>query len=79
VASDVGDVSRVVADGATGYVVPAKSPDELASALRKLLVDAGLRRQLGRAGRRRAEEHFSDVATARAISDLYASVLEARR
>ena len=79
VASDVGDVSRVVADGATGYVVPAKSPDELASALRKLLVDPGLRRRLGQAGRRRAEEHFSDVATARAISDLYASVLEARR
>ena len=79
VASDVGDVSRVVADGATGYVVPAKSPDQLASALRKLLVDPGLRRQFGRAGRRRAQEHFSDVVTARAISDLYASVLEARR
>jgi glycosyltransferase involved in cell wall biosynthesis len=79
VASDVGDVARVVADGETGYVVAKQSPEQLAGALRKLLADPGLSRRMGAAGRRRVEEHFSSVGTARAISDLYAAVEGARR
>lgn len=79
VASGVGDVPRVVADGTSGYVVPKQSPDELAAALRKLLADADLRRRMGAAGRRRVEERFSSVVTARAVCDLYARAQEARR
>lgn len=71
VATDVGDVGRLVADGESGYVVPTRSPEALAGALRKLLVDPDLRRRAGEAGRRRADEHFSASATARAVSDLY--------
>ena len=79
VASDVGDVARLVEDGVSGYVVPARSPDELAGALRKLLDDPGLRRRMGKAGRRRAEERFSSAATAQALGALYARLEEARR
>lgn len=71
VASGVGDVSRVVADGLTGFVVPKQSPDELAAALRKLVEDRELRRRMGAAGRRRVEEHFSSDVTARAVGALY--------
>jgi glycosyltransferase involved in cell wall biosynthesis len=71
VATDVGDVGRLVADGESGYVVPTRSPEALASALRKLLVDPDLRRRAGEAGRRRAHEHFSSSGTARAVSELY--------
>lgn len=73
VATDVGDVGRLVVDGETGYVVAVKSPRALADALRTLLVDPELRRRVGEAGRRRAQEHFSSLVTARAVSDLYLS------
>ena len=71
VATDVGEVPRMVEHGVTGYVVPARSPDALASALRKLLTDPEQRRRMGAAGRRRVEERFSSAATARAIAELY--------
>lgn len=79
VATDVGDVARVVVDGKTGRVVTPRSPEELAGALRPLLVDPGLRRRMGAAGRRRVEEHFSSAGTARAVSDLYAEAQRGRR
>ncbi len=78
VATDVGDVSRAVADGETGYVVPVKSPQRLAGALKPLLVDPELRTRLGVSARSRAEHRFSSTVTARAVSDLYADVERAR-
>jgi len=78
VATDVGDVGRLVSDGETGFVVAVKSPGAIADALRKLLVDPDLRRSLGEAGWRRAQEHFSSRATARAVSDLYLTLARAR-
>jgi glycosyltransferase involved in cell wall biosynthesis len=79
VATDVGDVSRAIVDGETGYVVESKSPKRLAEKLRPLLIDPDLRRQMGAAARARAEEHFSSAVTARAVSQLYADVESARR
>ena len=79
VATDVGDVSRAVDEGRTGYVVPVKSPQRLAGALKPLLTDPELRTRFGVAARSRAEEHFSSTVTARAVSDLYAEVETARR
>ncbi|WP_139173476.1 glycosyltransferase family 4 protein [Geodermatophilus telluris] len=71
VASDVGDIGRAVADGVTGYVVPAKDPDQLAAALERLLVDPELRRRMGAAGRERVKAMFSSDVTAREVSALY--------
>jgi len=60
VATDVGDVSRLVADGINGFVVPCheQGHDPMASALAKLLTDPGLRARMGAAGRARAESEF---------------------
>lgn len=74
VASDVGDVGRLVEDGRTGFVVPVKDPERLADALEKLLADAGARRAMGDAGRKRAEEHFSAEVTARNLERIYREV-----
>jgi glycosyltransferase involved in cell wall biosynthesis len=79
VASDVGDVARAVADGVTGYVVPARSPDQLADALEPLLTDPELRRRMGAAGRARAAEMFSVEVTAGQVSALYAELVGNRR
>jgi glycosyltransferase involved in cell wall biosynthesis len=73
VASDVGDVSRLVTPDC-GAVVGARDPRRLAHALRDLLVDPGLRRQQGLASRKRAVEAFSSTATARAIDQLFHDV-----
>jgi glycosyltransferase involved in cell wall biosynthesis len=70
VASDVGDVSRLVTPDC-GAVVPAKDPQRLADALRALLVDPELRRQRGEASRKRAVEDFSSAATAAAIDRVF--------
>lgn len=73
VASDVGDVSRLVTADC-GAVVPAKDPQKLADALRPLLVDPELRRRQGEGSRRRATEAFSSTATARAIDRVFQDV-----
>jgi glycosyltransferase involved in cell wall biosynthesis len=73
VASDVGDVSRLVTPEC-GVVVPAKDPGTLADGLRTLLVDPELRRRQGQGSRRRAVEAFSSAATARAIHELFQNV-----
>ncbi len=78
VASDVGGVAELVADGETGLLVPPGDPTALAAALQRLVADAPLRRRLGAAGRRRVEERFELAASRRAHLDLYARELARR-
>lgn len=60
VATKVGGVSEVVEDGRTGLLAPAGDDEALARQVLRLAEDAPLRRELGEAGRRRAEEHFDE-------------------
>jgi len=70
VATDVGDVSRLVTP-LCGRVVPTKSPHLVAEALRPHLEDVDQRRRMGDASRDRARSVFSSSATADAIGALY--------
>ncbi len=79
VATDVGDIPRLVDDGRTGIVVAQRSPERLAQALKALLTDAPLRRRMGDAARSRVRERFSSVETALAVSDLYAELERGQR
>ncbi len=79
VATDVGDVSRLVQDGHTGFVVPPRDPEKLASALAELLRDPQRARAMGSAGRARAEQGFSSTATVREVAHLYAELERDRR
>ena len=90
VASAVGGIPEVVVDGETGLLVPValsiddpmlpEDPDRfernLAGAINALMADAGTREVMGRAGRRRAVEHFSWDAIARQTADLYRTLIE---
>jgi len=70
VATDVGDVSRLVTPDC-GRVVPVRSPEAVAEALRPLLEDVALRRRTGEAARDRVRSAFSSTATAVALGRLY--------
>lgn len=59
VATDVGGTADAVADGEVGYLVPPRDPDALAMAIRTLLDDEEVRREMGTKGRRRVLRQFS--------------------
>jgi glycosyltransferase involved in cell wall biosynthesis len=75
VATNVGGVGEVVADGTTGLLAPAGADAGLADHLVRLAEDAELRRRLGRQGRERAEALFSETQMLQAYADLYGEML----
>jgi glycosyltransferase involved in cell wall biosynthesis len=58
-------------------LVPAGDADALATALGRLLADAGLRARLGEAARRSAVERYSGARLAEALEAQYARLLAA--
>jgi glycogen synthase len=78
VASAVGGIPEVVVPGETGFLVPPADPGALARALNHLLRDRALARRMGRAGRRRAEDHFSWTSIAARTRRMYEELLEER-
>jgi len=76
VASDVGGVREIVADGVTGYLVPASDAAALAAALARLVQDPVARRAMGRSARAAFEAggYTAEAMVARTL-DIYAQVL----
>lgn len=71
VATEVGGNPDVVSNGENGFLVPAGDSESMASALRQLIEDEGLRKQIGEQNRQKIEEHFSWAATAKRIETVY--------
>jgi starch synthase len=84
VASDVGGIPEVVADGETGLLVPydASDPESfergLAEAVDAVIADPARAAALGRAGRDRAVREFSWSAVAGRTLEIYESLLAGR-
>ncbi|MFG2516328.1 glycogen synthase [Streptomyces sp. NPDC048584] len=78
VASRVGGIPEVVADGSTGVLVEADDGFEagLARALDSVLGDPAAARRMGEAGRERAVSEFGWGAVARRTAALYTEILE---
>ena len=74
VATAVGGIPELVADGETGLLVPARSPEALAEAIVRLSEDRALARRLGERGSAVVREKFSAEAMARRIIDIYERV-----
>jgi glycosyltransferase involved in cell wall biosynthesis len=79
VATRVGSVAELVADGRTGLVVERDDVDGLTAALARLRDDAGLRARLGAAGRERARARYTVEHMARAYERLWARVVATPR
>lgn len=63
-------VPEIVAHGETGLLVSPRHPEELATALEMLLVNEGLRKNLGAEGRRRVEKFGLERVAARFVEAL---------
>lgn len=74
VATDVGNFSEQVIDGETGFVVEPKNEDALADAVRRLLQDEGLRKEMGENAYAHCNEEFSWSAIAEQHRSLYEEV-----
>ena len=59
VTTDAPGCSEVVRDGDNGFLVPVRDATALADALRKLIVSATLRSEMGRRSRERVLAEFS--------------------
>jgi glycosyltransferase involved in cell wall biosynthesis len=74
VATRVGGVAELVVDGETGVIVEPDDPEELAAAIQELALSAERRQALGRAGARRAAEHFDLERAVRRLVSLYEQI-----
>jgi len=71
VSTKVGSIDELVVDEATGFLSPAGDSDLLAKRVLHLLNHPDEAREMGRAGRRRVEEHFSKETMVRRFEDLF--------
>ena len=92
VASAVGGIKEVVVDGETGLLVPLalragsfeplepkRFEKDLAASVNRLMAEPELRDRMGKAGRARAEAHFSWGAIAKRTHSLYSQLVGENR
>lgn len=78
VATRVGAVPEMIRDGVDGFLVDPGHPDELATALGRLLASPELRRSMGASARKRAEERFDLPGLRERLETLYREAAWAR-
>jgi D-inositol-3-phosphate glycosyltransferase len=77
VAAGVGGLRTAVADGRSGLLVAGHDPADYADAIRRILTDDGLRRELARGGVAHAGR-FGWAVTAAQVLDVYAETIDER-
>jgi len=71
VGTRVGGLPDLIAEGETGYLVPPRSADELATAILRLLQDPEAASRMGQAARAVAQERFTVQRLISDIANLY--------
>lgn len=79
VTTDVPGCREIVKDGENGLLVPARDAAALAEALKKLILNPGLRRQMGEKGREFVEKEFSNQQVVGGTLDVYDRLLASGR
>jgi glycosyltransferase involved in cell wall biosynthesis len=79
VATAVGGVKDVIADGSTGMLVTADDDTALAAAIQGLYSDAGLRRRLGEHGQNVVRARFHERIVVGYLMGLYEELVERHR
>jgi glycosyltransferase involved in cell wall biosynthesis len=78
IGTNLAGMPELIVEGKTGLLVPPRDPDALAAAIGTLASDPVLRAEVGRAGRRRVEDHFSLRAKLDATEELYRRLVARR-
>ena len=76
VAADSGGVSDAVRDAETGILVPPEDPEAAARAIRYLIENRAVRREMGRNGRRLVEEYYNWDRAAMEVWDISRRLVE---
>ena len=79
VASTAGALPEVVGADGAGILVPPRNAPALAQAIRRLLEDPALRRQIGKAARQRVLQLFTWEGAARQMVEVYREAIDAHR
>jgi len=79
VVADIPGVREVIDPGREGLLADPVIPDDFAVPVRQLLDDPALRKRMGAAGRKRAEEHFASPIVAGEIERVYRGLTDAAR
>ena len=79
VATDIPGTNEEVIHNETGLLVPPKDSQALAVAINSLLSNPAFARQLGHAGKIRAQQQFSSEKMVNSITDLYKELLNLER
>ncbi len=77
VGSDIGGIPEAVIDGETGFLVPERDTEGMASKIGRLLADRQLRLGMGTAARRMVAQKFDLVTQTRLLETLYDEALAA--
>jgi glycosyltransferase involved in cell wall biosynthesis len=78
IASNVGGLPDLVKHQETGWLVPSKSPERLAEAIRETLQHPRRAREMAVAGQQLASQLFDVKQTARQVSQIYQTILTKR-
>lgn len=76
VVSDAGGLPEVTIDGVTGYVVPRENPERAAQALKQLVLDPALRKEMGEAGRNHVAKKYQWPQCIDTMLDVYNCVIK---
>jgi len=76
VATAVGGIPELVAEGRNGLLVPPEDPKALSDAMVRLLADADLRQAMGQEGQRLVQSHYTWNKQGERFLDLYHRVLK---
>lgn len=75
IATRVGDIPRILVEGRTGSLVPPGDPPALADGIGRMISDAEMRGDMGRAAHRRYARHFTARSMAERYERLYLELL----
>lgn len=79
VATDVGGNPEVVANGDSGFLVPARNPEMMAEKIATLLLNSGLAHSMGETGRHIVETSFSLERMLNDYKDLYLEIMSDKK
>lgn len=74
VGTRMGGIPDLIADGETGFIVPARDTDKLSQAIRRLVEDTALRQKMGEAGKQRVVNFTAGTVIPR-IEQVYRDLL----